>query len=154
MAQKAHLTDQGLQKIINIRASLNLALSESLKAAFLDTVLVSRPFQPLQEIPDPEWVAGFVTGEGCFFVKILKDRNRFGVGVELIFQVTQHTRDEALMKSLVTYFKCGRYDVPGGKNWGHFLCTIFSDNYNIILPFLVNTWLEVQKLKISRIGLR
>ena len=40
------------------------------------------------------------------------------------------------MKSLLAYFKCGRYDVPGGKNWGHFLCKIFSDNYNITLPFV------------------
>ena len=88
MAQKAHLTEQGLHKIINIRASLNLGLSDSLKTAFFNTVPVSRPFQPFQGILDPEWVAGFVTGEGCFFVKILKDRNRFGVGLELVFQVT------------------------------------------------------------------
>lgn len=54
-------------------------------------------------------MAGFTTGEGCFFVKITKDRNRAGVGVQLVFQVAQHIRDEELMKSFVAYFKCGRY---------------------------------------------
>ena len=50
-------------------------------------------------------MAEFVTGEGCFFIKILKDRNKAGVGVQLVFQVTQHTRDEALLKSFCHLLK-------------------------------------------------
>lgn len=38
-------------------------------------------------------MAGFVTGEGTFFVKINKGRNRAGIGVQLVFQVAQQTRD-------------------------------------------------------------
>ena len=45
-------------------------------------------------------------------MKINKGRNRAGAGIQIVFQVVQHIRDEELMKSLVTYFKCGRYICP------------------------------------------
>lgn len=60
-------------------------------------------------------MAGFISGEGMFFIKINKGRNKVGVGVQLVFQVSQHTaqrtlrRDEELMKSFVSFFKCGQY---------------------------------------------
>lgn len=135
MAQRKHLKVEGLQAIINIRASLNLGLSEDLKAAFPNTIPLVRPSIALAEIPHPEWMAGFLSGEGCFFIKINKGRNRAGVGVQLVFQVGQHIRDDALLKSFVTFFKCGQYAKPLKKNWGYFQCTKFSDNYNKIIPF-------------------
>ena len=72
-----HLSIEGLQAIINIRASINLGLSENLKTAFPDTVPVLRPIIEKKNpiIPDPEWVAGFTTGEGCFFIENLKSKN-------------------------------------------------------------------------------
>jgi len=54
-------------------------------------------------------MAGFVTGEGCLFIKITEGRNIAGVGVQLVFQVSQHIRDQELMKSFINYFKCGLY---------------------------------------------
>jgi hypothetical protein len=60
-------------------------------------------------------MAGFITGEGCFFIKTTKGRNKAGVGVSLGFQVSQHIRDEALLKSFITYFKCGHYVKPFQK---------------------------------------
>ena len=133
--QEEHLKEEGLQLIINIRASLNLGLSEALKTAFPDTIPVIRPYITSLEIPHPEWMAGFTTGEGCFFIKTTKGRNKAGVGISLIFQISQHIRDKELLKSFVTYFKCGHYVKPLNKEWGYFQCTKFSDNYNIIKPF-------------------
>ena len=40
MIKGEHLKKEGLQSIINIRASLNLGLSEVLKAAFPNTIPV------------------------------------------------------------------------------------------------------------------
>jgi len=40
---KRHLTVEGLQEIVNLKASLNLGLSDDLKAAFPNTVPVFRP---------------------------------------------------------------------------------------------------------------
>jgi hypothetical protein len=54
-------------------------------------------------------MAGFVSGEGCFFVKINKGRNKSRVGVQIVFQVSQHIKDKELMKSFINYFYCGNY---------------------------------------------
>lgn len=48
-----HLTIEGLQSIVNIRASLNLGLSDDLKLAFPNTIPVVRPLVAKTEIPDP-----------------------------------------------------------------------------------------------------
>ena len=90
--QGEHLKGESLQSIINVRASLNLGLSEVLKATFPKTIPVVRPKISGLEIPHSEWMAGFITGEGCFFIKINKGRNKAGAGVLLIFQVSQHIR--------------------------------------------------------------
>lgn len=50
---KEHLTLQGLQKIVNIKASINKGLSETLKAAFPNTILNSRPILSDKTIKDP-----------------------------------------------------------------------------------------------------
>lgn len=56
-----------------------------------------------------EWVAGFTTGEGTFFISINKDRNRVGVGFSLLFSIAQHIRDEMLIRSFVDFFSCGQF---------------------------------------------
>jgi hypothetical protein len=47
IVQGEHLKVEGLQAIINNRASLNLGLSEVLKAAFPKTIPVCRPLVEL-----------------------------------------------------------------------------------------------------------
>lgn len=56
---KEHLTIEGIQKIVNLRASINLGGSESLKEAFPKTVPVQRPVIEDIAINDPYWFAGF-----------------------------------------------------------------------------------------------
>jgi hypothetical protein len=52
--RKEHLKPEGLQEIVNIRASLNLGLSEFLKARFPNTVAVNKPIIENKEISDPQ----------------------------------------------------------------------------------------------------
>jgi hypothetical protein len=60
-------------------------------------------------IPDPQWLAGFTSGEGCFFIVIQKSKDtKLGEAVQLKFILVQHSRDEQLMRSLIEYFKCGK----------------------------------------------
>lgn len=56
MEAKEHLNMDGLQAIVNIRASINLGLSEELKTAFPYTVVVPRPIieNKNRAIPHPE----------------------------------------------------------------------------------------------------
>lgn len=50
---KLHLTPEGLKKIVAIKASLNLGLSENLIGAFPNLALVERPLIHNQRIQDP-----------------------------------------------------------------------------------------------------
>ena len=43
MDHKKHLTVEGLQQIVNLRAAINLGLSDELKAAFPNIISVKRP---------------------------------------------------------------------------------------------------------------
>lgn len=54
LLHKEHLKLKGLQDIVNIRASLNLGLTDSLKAAFPDTIPVPRPEVRNPKVIQPE----------------------------------------------------------------------------------------------------
>lgn len=56
---KAHLTEEGLQQIINIKASMNLGLSDLLKLQFISLNPVPRPMINSNHIPNLNWIAGF-----------------------------------------------------------------------------------------------
>ena len=51
--QKEHLTQDGLKKVVSLRAAMNTGLSEKQKAAFPDVVPVGRPIVKNQVIKDP-----------------------------------------------------------------------------------------------------
>ena len=101
ISHKNHLTLEGLQEIVNIKAVLNKGLSDKLKL-FPDTQIAIRPLFPLSKTVDTQWIAGFTTGEGCFFIDVLKSTTTVtGFQVRPRFILTQHVRDEKLMRSLV-----------------------------------------------------
>ena len=133
-AQKLHLTSEGLQEIVNLRATLNLGLSSALKAAFPNSNPVPRPELKNISIPHPFWVAGFTSGEGSFLIDISKSSAyKLGSNVKLTFHLPQDIKDEQLLKSLVDYLDCGNYLVKRGTV-GNFIVTKFSDNLEKIIP--------------------
>lgn len=75
MKNKDHLTIEGLNQAINIKASLNWGLSDFLKSEFNHFTPVERQIINTENIPDPNWIAGFVSGEGNFYVRIPKSSN-------------------------------------------------------------------------------
>lgn len=109
MNGKEHLTVQGLKKIIAIRASLNLGLSEELKMAFPCIVAVNRPLIQNSLIPDPFWLSGFASGESTFYLSIFKSETKLGESVLVKFSLAQSLRDGLLIKHLVQYLGCGNY---------------------------------------------
>ena len=94
---KAHLTLEGLEKIVNIKASMNLGLSDILKSEFSEFIPVKRPIISTDKIHDPNWISGFVTGDGNFDVKISKSNTKSGYRVQLRFRIPQHERDTKLI---------------------------------------------------------
>jgi len=69
-------------------------------------------------------------------VKALVDKNyNAGGRIMLVFVLTQHLRDLALIKSLGCFFGCGQsYSY---KEYAEFKCQDFKNIYENILPFFL-----------------
>ena len=67
-------------------------------------------------------------------VKITASKtNSIDFKVELVFQITQHKRDEKLLKLLIKYFDCGNiYKIGDAFD---FRVSKFNDIIKIIIPF-------------------
>lgn len=90
---------------------MNRGLSNELKAAFIDISPTHRPNLATEcNITDPGWLAGFTSGDGSFLVKLRKSSSypRRGLDAVLVFKLTQHIRDEELMKTITKYLGCGK----------------------------------------------
>jgi len=73
---------------------------------------------------------------GCFLIEIYKSKTtKLGETVKLTFSISQHSRDEQLMKGLISYFGCGRYVSPKDKDIGGFRVTKIKDINEKIIPF-------------------
>ena len=107
LLNKEHLTYEGLRKIVSIKAIMNNGLPEKLKASFPDLIPVLRPYKKYININDPQWLSGFVSGEGCFMVRLRKSKTTSKAIVELVFQINQHIRDLQLITCISEYLNCG-----------------------------------------------
>jgi len=105
-----HLTEKGVFEIVGLKSTLNLGLSDKLRAAFLNFVPVPRPAFQFKGVPDPFWVAGFISGEGSFYLNIRSKISPTSTtgntwrSVSLIFGVTLHFRDKEVIQALASYF--------------------------------------------------
>jgi len=137
MLNKEHLNKEGLEKFIEVKASINKGLSESLKLAFPNITVLDKPQRENIKIENSQWLAGFASGEGCFYVKITKSsKSKQGFSIQLIFQLTQHIRDEILMRSLIDYLNSG--NIFKSQDTYVFEVTKFSDINEKIVPFFKN----------------
>lgn len=130
---KEHLTQEGILKLVSIKASLNLGLSERLQQQFPDIKPVPRPLVEPNSSIQEQWLAGFTTGEGCFFVKITKAKTKIGERVQLVFQLNQHIRDEELIRSLIQYLNCGGVTLSSASI--DYRVTKLEDILTKIIPF-------------------
>ena len=115
--EKDNLSIEGISKIINIKASMNLGISETQKSNFsltlwADAVVkkaevlinpVVRPVIITNNIFDPNWISGFVSGDGNFDVRVTQSTNKIGYRIQLRFRITQHERDLKLMENIIKY---------------------------------------------------
>ena len=158
--KKEQLSIEGIKKLVSIKSEMNLGLSLELKASFSDTIRLSQPSVEKENntyhslylvekksynIPDPNWIAGFASGEACFIVDVAKSNsNKIGSSVNLRITISQHARDELLLCNLINYFNCGKLY----KNNNCFNLTIrkFADIDTKIIPFFLNYPIIGQKL--------
>jgi len=171
MKDKKHLTLDGLQEIVNIRASMNKDLSEDslLAPKFkINPVIIPKVDWP-KEI-NPNWIVGFVVlpppldrvggGRGpayhrgpppagwwgLFFIGITKNTKiKVNFNVNFIFKVSQHKRDIELLKMLSIQLNCGTIQ-DNSESVGIFQCKKLSDIETKIFPFFKNYPLQGVKL--------
>jgi LAGLIDADG endonuclease len=135
MSKGQHLTKDGLIKIINFKASLNNGLSDKLKIYFPNIIKVERSKVNIPLNIDPNWVAGFFSGEGCFSVSIYKSKtHKVGSGIIMHAIVTQHSRDEILFNNIKNYFNCGYIYKNSTRNIVNLKISNFNDIYQKIIP--------------------
>ena len=133
---KAHLTLEGLEKIVNIKASMNLGLSDMLISEFPGYVPVERPVMNNDNvILNPYWISGFVSAEGNFDVRVPSTNSKLGYRVQLRFRISQHSRDLILMQKIVEYLGSGRIYKYAGKSAISLTIVDFKDITNILVPF-------------------
>lgn len=65
-----------------------------------------------------DWIIGFVDGEGCFHVSILR-HPEMTTGYQVLpeFTVVQHERDKQILYALKAFFKCGVVRRNHGDRW-------------------------------------
>ena len=96
---------------------------------------ILRPLVVNTIIQDGNWLSGFASGEGCFKVIVKKSlTTKLGYNVGLAFQITQHSRDEKLMESLISYFGCGNLDKDPRGPYVNFIVYKYKDIYEKIIP--------------------
>lgn len=143
--QKEHLTREGMLKIVNIKASLNLGLSEIFKEAFPEYTPVTKPEIGTTEIKDINWLVGFTEAEGYFQVVVQEFDNKPAIS-SLRYSVSQHDKDSELIGSLVNYLGCGRSYSVSGRNEVYYLVSTFKDIDEKIIPiFAKNSLLGYKK---------
>lgn len=96
-----HLTEQGIAKLIEYKTSLNKGLSENLKDSFSYINKLERVEFKFSGIPNPYWIAGFVSGDGSFNIKTTEAR---AGKVQLRFAVHLHIREAEVIKGLAQFF--------------------------------------------------
>lgn len=137
-----------IQTVLNIKSAMNKGgISDTLLSYFPDTIAVTRPEVQTKAIPNPNWVSGFIEGEGNFAIKILKNsKYKSGYSARVWFQVNQHYRDDLLIKEFISFFGCGVTYKDTNGMVTYFVVSKLSDIMNIIIPFFEKHPLQGSKL--------
>ena len=94
---------------------------------------------------EPQWIVGFVDGEGCFHVSINKHKE-MTAGVQVLpeFTVVQHKRDIQILYALKEFFGCGVVRVNHGDRMAYRVRDL-NQLMEIIVPFFEKHELKSKK---------
>ncbi|TSC95971.1 MAG: Homing endonuclease LAGLIDADG/HNH [Parcubacteria group bacterium Athens0714_26] len=99
------------------------------------------------------WICGFVDGEGCFSVSVIKNKTtKFGNQIFPEFVITQGAKSLTALEEIKNFFGCGRifinkrYD-NHNENLYRYCVRCLSDLENKIIPFFLENKLRTFKKK-------
>ena len=99
---------------------------------------------------NPDYIVGFVDGEGCFCITINKNGNRLPE-VRLIFEIEMREDDEPILRNIQERLGCGniyRLEYERYRKWRphvKYKVSNFSDISNRIIPFFRQYPLQAKK---------
>lgn len=134
---KVRSSIEGMYELMSIKGSMNRMLSDKLKINFPNLKYVPRLVIDTQDIKDLNWLAGFVDGEGYFYVKsLINKKYTTGYNISLVFSITQHARDKVLLTKFIDLLGCGKIDKSLSRpNEVNYRVNRFSDIKDKIIPF-------------------
>jgi len=130
ISKKEHLTEKGFSTILTYYASINKGLSPSVSSSFPGITGIKKESVILPDNLNPNWVSGFVAGDGGFSIGIRKKTSQ----IYFRFQVTQHSRDISLMNLFVKFFDCGKVNIRSQTDRCDFYVQDYLHIDNNILP--------------------
>ena len=146
MGEKKHLTEEGLQRIVSIRAIMNK--KTPIASYTRPLIKIDVPIVPdlTKEDITPEWLVGFTDAEGCFYLNVRLNRSKKGYWVTPLFSLTQHSRDLLLFKLIIEFLGFGILVDEKSRDVVRIRTENFQIIYENVIPFFTNYPLESSKL--------
>lgn len=134
MRDNKHKTPEGLKDLFHLKSKMNKVRSFKEKFDFCwdhDILLT------------PNWVEGFIDGEGSFQCEINFSKIRFNPQVNFILQIQQSNHDVAILHAIKEYFQSGylkpKYDVRNFEdalNKSRKVTALWIRDYELICNFI------------------
>lgn len=166
---KVHTKVEGFLMLVSLINQLNNPISETtltkikelgpLTSVEFETDVSSTDTSNVKSL-NPYWLAGFITGEGCFTYFTRTRKTSSGKIVKdytVVFEVSQRTRDIHILNLIVSYFGVGnvysdskgisRYRL-GAKNLIISILISYFDNYPLegYKALQYQSWIKIVKL--------
>lgn len=141
---KEHLNIEGILRIANIKASMNTKLEVVDLPNIVPVPLPTLPLVTVDNI-DPYWLAGFTSGDGCFSVSVIKSKAILGETSWIRFILTQHNRDEDLMRTIAAYLDCGKINKDSKATY--LVVQRLPDIIKTVIPLFDKYQIEGSKVK-------
>lgn len=152
MGSKLHTNVSGFLKLVSLINKLNRPLSSSSldKLSYLGVlpnVEFEAPVLNVNVSLDPQWIAGFITGEGSFtyFTRTRQDSKGNTIkDYTLAFEVSQDSKDWFLLNLIKDYFNSGKvYTETRGIT--KYRLTQRKEIISLLTPYFKNNPLQGRK---------
>jgi hypothetical protein len=114
--KKDHLSEEGFLKLLSYYASINTGVSKKVQKYYPNIIPADKKDISLPDALNPQWVSGFVAGDGGFSIYIRPAKDYvISEKVSCRFHIAQHIRDLELMKLFIKFFGCGSVGVRSNQ---------------------------------------